>query len=234
MNPFRSLARLFGYSLESARRQVTLEAHLKAVFATQNTDCVLDIGANRGTYGALLRQLGYRGGIVSFEPLEAVFDELAGRASSDPFWLVRQMALGEQNENRIMSRHLRSDISSLLPLNALGTEIFGSTTFSEETICICRGEEVWPEVVPVNAKSVFLKTDTQGFDMNVLRGLGDRLSDIHGIQIEAAFKPIYEGMPSYKEVLSFLDAAGFSLSGVYPVSRDASHALIEADFIFVR
>jgi FkbM family methyltransferase len=204
------------------------------VLTSQGTDCILDVGANRGTYGAMLRRLGYRGPIISFEPLEAVFAELSRRASGDPDWRVLQMALGEEDESRSMSRHPRSDISSLLPLNALGARIFGADSASEETIRIRRGDGIWPEVVPADAHSVFLKTDTQGFDMNVLRGFGERLKDIRCIQIEAAFKPIYEGTPRYDEVLSFLEEAGFSLSGVYPVSRDANHAIIEADFVFVR
>ncbi|MDD5298343.1 MAG: FkbM family methyltransferase [Rhodocyclaceae bacterium] len=234
MNPMRALAHLFGYTLVRQRRQATLDDHLKAVFASQGTDCVLDVGANRGTYGALLRDLGYRGLIVSFEPLEAVFQELSRRASGDALWQTRQMALGESDESRTMARHARSDISSLLPLNELGGRLFGNTAVSEETIIIRRGDELWSEAVPGHARSVFLKTDTQGFDMNVLRGLGKRLADVRGIQIEAAFKPIYEGMPRYGEVLAFLEQAGFSLSGVYPVSRDPSHAIIEADFVFVR
>ena len=41
-------------------------------------------------------------------------------------------------------------------------------------------------------------------------------------------------MPPYAEVLSFLEEAGFVLAGVYPVSRDESQAIIEADFVFVR
>lgn len=234
MNPMRAIAHLFGYNLVRQRRQSTLEDHLKAVFASQGTDCVLDVGANRGTYGVLLRDLGYKGLILSFEPLETVFQELSRRASRDALWQTKRMALGEHDESRTMARHERSDISSLLPLNELGGRLFGNMAVSEETIAIRRGDGLWSEVVPASARSVFLKTDTQGFDMNVLRGLGSRLEQVRGIQIEAAFKPIYEGMPRYNEVLAFLEQAGFALSGVYPVSRDPSHAIIEADFVFVR
>lgn len=233
MNPIRTLAGLLGYSLEKKRRQMTLPDHLGAVFRSLGTNCVLDVGANRGTFGGMLRGLGYSGTIISFEPLAAVFDELQRKAGGDPLWHTKQMALGEQNEQCTMARHERSDISSLLPLNPLGESLFGGKTLSEETITIRRGEDIWPDVVPQGAR-VFLKTDTQGFDMNVLRGLGSRLNDVDGIQIEAAFKPIYSGMPRYTEVLTYLEREGFSLSGVYPVSRTPNHAIIEADFVFIR
>ena len=39
-------------------------------------DCVFDIGANTGQYGARLRQTGYRGLIVSFEPNPSAFAKL--------------------------------------------------------------------------------------------------------------------------------------------------------------
>lgn len=234
MNPIRRLAQAFGYSLEKTKRQVTLPAHLQSVFSHGGIDCVLDVGANRGTYGAMLRGMGYRNHIVSFEPLAGVFAQLQRRAAGDSRWSTLCMALGEQEESRSMVRHERSDISSLLPLNALGGALFGTRAVSEEPIRIRRGDSMWPEVVPAGSKGVFLKTDTQGFDMNVLRGFGERLRDIRGIQIEAAFKPIYQGMPLYTEVLTFLEQAGFSLSGVYPVSRNDAHAIIEADFVFVR
>src|SRR5213079_2241365 len=43
-------------------------------------DLVLDVGANRGQTGTLLRAAGYTGEIISFEPLRGAFDVLAKTA----------------------------------------------------------------------------------------------------------------------------------------------------------
>ena len=51
-------------------------------------DCVLDVGANVGQFGDMLRTIGYMGTIVSFEPVDATFRTLAEHAAP--------MAGGEQ------------------------------------------------------------------------------------------------------------------------------------------
>ena len=42
-------------------------AALRKLLAKLDINCVIDVGANRGQYGLVLRQLGYKGLIVSFE-----------------------------------------------------------------------------------------------------------------------------------------------------------------------
>ena len=50
----------------------------------------------------------------------------------------------------------------------------------------------------------YLKLDTQGFDMEVLRGGSDSLSTVRALQTEASVIGIYKGMPTYMEMIRYL------------------------------
>src|SRR5262249_39212648 len=70
------------------------EPNLLAVLPSRHVDLVLDVGANVGQFGAQLREYGYTGEILSFEPLEEVFATLAANVAADPKWTARKLALG--------------------------------------------------------------------------------------------------------------------------------------------
>lgn len=47
----------------------TLQGHLATLFDRLAFNCVIDVGAHQGGFGHLIRDLGYTGRIVSFEPV---------------------------------------------------------------------------------------------------------------------------------------------------------------------
>jgi hypothetical protein len=59
-------------------------------------------------------------------------------------------------------------------------------------------------------RRVFLKTDTQGYDLKVLAGARRTLDRTIGIQIELSVVAIYEGMPSYVEAIAMLATSASS------------------------
>jgi hypothetical protein len=63
------------------------------------------------------------------------------------------------------------------------------------------------------ARVDFLKIDAQGNDLAVIRSAGHRIRDISKINLEVDVTPkrLYQGSPSKQEVLSFMQAAGFTL-----------------------
>ena len=81
---------------------------------------------------------------------------------------------------------------------------------------------------------LFLKLDTQGYDLEVLRGATATLSRVVALQSEISFVPIYAGMPSWRESIQRIGELGFAVTGIFAVSRDASLRLVEADCVFVR
>lgn len=77
---------LRGFGLHVQRYAQTLPAVRARVLSELSIDLVLDVGANRGQYASELRSMGYRGRIISFEPLPSAFAELSTTLASDPLW----------------------------------------------------------------------------------------------------------------------------------------------------
>jgi hypothetical protein len=74
---------------------VAAEVHLRNLLRHYAINCVVDVGANEGQFATGLRQLGYPGRIVSFEPQSGPMAVLQQRAAGDPQWEVHAFGLGE-------------------------------------------------------------------------------------------------------------------------------------------
>ena len=68
--PFRRTARRLGLDIVRSPNEHTIGGHLAYMLHRMKVDCVLDVGAHVGGYGKNLRLAGYRGPIVSFEPVK--------------------------------------------------------------------------------------------------------------------------------------------------------------------
>src|SRR5437868_7840357 len=58
---------------------------------------VFDVGANAGHYAIELREQGFAGHIVSFEPSSSAFAALSRRASADGRWEAHRLGLGDRD-----------------------------------------------------------------------------------------------------------------------------------------
>lgn len=198
-------------------------------------DCVLDVGAFTGTYGRMLRSLGYKGRIVSFEPASENFGLLEAEASRDAAWEVRHVGVGSSIGT--MDLHLTgsSGSSSLLPPNAyaLGEMPRTFTTRGLERVPVTTVDEVFEDAVR-GASAVFLKVDTQGFDLEVIRGAASSLPRIPVLQVELALQRSYEGQPGYLDVLAELATLGFAPAQLAPTFCDSRGRIVECDCVLVR
>jgi FkbM family methyltransferase len=206
------------------------------LLARHRIELVLDVGANVGQYARGLRAAGYGGRILSFEPQSAAHAALTTAAAADPAWLVApRMALGDAEGEVTINLSGASDMSSALAFTAETERHFASDRFvGSETAPLRRLDGLWPELVRPGER-VFLKSDTQGFDLAVLRGASGALASILGVQVEASLHPIYQGQPDYRAVLDFLLPAGFALMQVIPGYFSRHHGrMLECDLVLFR
>ena len=210
MTPAQRLARRLGYDLTPRRKAKSAHAQLLAVLAHFRITCVLDVGANVGQYGAMLRAWGYPGRIVSFEPQASAHAALARRAAADPAWQVApRVALGDRAGQIELDVSAESDMSSVLPQSALLRQVSpSSAVVRRETVPLRRLDEVAGTYLRPDDR-VFLKIDTQGYEAAVMAGAGDLLERLAGIQLEMSLVPLYEGERALRALLDDLAARGF-------------------------
>jgi len=211
-----------------------IRGHLKELFRRRSVDCVIDVGANRGQYAGVLRDFGYNGRIVSFEPVLEAFLQLELGAADDSKWDVHKAAVGSAAGKLEINVATSSSVSSFLtPTDEYLAAHYGAKVRRRELVEVVSIADVFDSIVG-DAKSIYLKTDTQGFDLEVLRGAEPVLDQIVGLQIEISVQPIYNGMPTYLEALGAISEYGFTPSSFFPVTRDKGLRAIEFDGVFLR
>jgi len=214
----------------------SLTAELKALLTGLGVTHVVDVGAHRGGFGHRLRtEVGYRGPITSFEASPSHYRDLRDVAAADPEWSLMNVALGAE-PGVAEFHHYQGDgqfdsLRSLSPHAA----VYNADLALKETIPVTveRLDAVWPQL-GAEPGGTFLKVDTQGYDLEVLAGAGDLMTEFPAVLLEVAVEPLYEGAPVVAEVFAAVAGYGFELTGAFPIHRyDRGLRVIEFDCTFV-
>lgn len=221
-NVAEAVGRTLGFSIarsgsESARVE---EDFVRALLERLAIDCVFDVGANVGQYGRYLRDLGYAGRILSFEPGPQMVAALRQASAGDPLWDVFPIALGEERGALPLNIMKLDAMSSFLPPEVQQSEVYARLNVVDHVV------EVEVSTLAVLFDDLqtrygfsrpFLKLDTQGYDLRVAQGASDKLARFCAIQSEMAVRRLYAGCPHMTESLATFDGMGFDLIGIHKV-----------------
>jgi FkbM family methyltransferase len=208
---------------------------LRSLLQRLDIDCVIDVGANVGQYGNELRMIGYDGQIVSFEPAPDCFALLSRRAETDPHWHAVNLALGAQAGAAMFNEMKASVFNSFRLPSAKETDLFSTenAVIRQTEVAVERLDIVLPQLrAKYGFRNIFLKMDTQGFDLQVFSGATAILPEIVAMQSELPVKRIYEDIPSWRDAIAVYEEAGFELSALYPVNPSMAE-LVEMDCYLV-
>lgn len=217
--------------------QLPERLHLRRFFDHFAVDCVFDVGANEGQYASMIRELGYKGPIVSFEPIPEVAAALQQRAARDGAWYVERLALDREAGPAQFNIMAASVFSSLKAPNPDQLPIFDAQNAVARTVEVMRSTlavETPRWQAKLGFKRPFLKMDTQGNDLAIVEGAGDALATFVGLQSELAVRQLYTGAAGFAETLTAYTRHGFELSAL--VANTAGHFpdLVEIDCIMYR
>jgi FkbM family methyltransferase len=189
---------------------------------------VFDVGANVGQSVATFRRLLPDCTLHSFEPGPAAFRELAEAVRGLRNVHVVNAGVGSSSGSQTLIENDHSDMSSFLrPSIAAWGAVVAETQIAITTLedyCTAHAVE----------QIDLLKIDTQGYELEVLRGAGRMLGvgAISLIYMEITFSEMYEGLPSLDTLYRFLVDSGFRLVAFYDFRMQGNRTASWCDALF--
>lgn len=188
---------------------------------------IIDVGANKGQFATFAATRWPEGRIISFEPLDgpgATFGRVLGKRAT-----LLKCALGE--EPATLNIHIASkrDSSSLLPLGKLQKKLFSMDEVGTQPVSVMRLDDALRDR-DIKGPAL-LKIDVQGFEYEVLLGVGELRKKIDWMYIEVSFTELYTGQKLFPEIETLARELGFECRRFFNQIDDHGKP-IQADALF--
>lgn len=198
---------------------------------------ILDVGANSGQFGKILREHGYKNKIISFEPTEVAHKNLVKSSFKDDNWIVHQrVAVGDENKKvRINVAGNNGESSSILQMGQTHKESAPHALYiSEESVDQITIDSIFEKYITKN-DNIMLKIDVQGYEDRVLDGIKDNIDKVDLIKLEMSLVNLYQGDKLFNYYISRLEPLGFKIWDLEPGHRNKSNGrLFQFDALFVK
>jgi len=232
----KNIFRYFGFDIQRHVPGLSNADIITSTLKNFKIDLVLDVGANIGQFSSDLRESGYKGNIISFEPLSEAYSFLQKKAASDTRWIVHpRCAVGAhicEIEINIAGNSVSSSILSMLDNHISASP--DSEYIGKESVPLVTIDSVLPDIIK-NNNNLFLKIDTQGFENEVLNGAKNVMPQIRGILLELSLVQLYEGQHLWQEMMSRLNDEGFVLWSILSNFTDIDTGrTLQVDGIFFK
>lgn len=193
---------------------------------------VIDVGANVGQFGIDIRRHGFKGLIVSYEPVQETFKTLTRTIQKHQPWKTFQLGMGAAESELSINVSGNSGLSSsILEMKSLHQENFpDSLTVASERISVSTIDRQL-EILGLPPKDVMLKLDVQGFEAEVLKGASQSLPEIPLCFMEVSIIPLYEGEISLLPILNELSRFGHEVIDVFRGIKATDGQLLQLDIL---
>lgn len=229
-------------------KEIQERIHLNNIFKELKKDKILyvDVGARWGItepwthFGDIVN-------IIGFEPDETECKKLNAQIrEKDLFIKYLPIALLDEKKDATLNITRSPGCSSLLTPNAKILNQFPDF----ERFDIVKKTQLYTNSLnsvleEYRIKDIdFIKVDTQGTELNILKGAGQVLSrDVFGIAVEVEFAQLYENQPLFADVDEYLRECGFALfdlnrhrwkRGNIPTNMPSRGQMIFGDALYFR
>lgn len=228
---FKKIVNDFGYRISKINKnQLQNENPLVAIkkaIRDQNEIVLFDVGANLGQTIKKMRFEFPFSKIYAFEPSRTCYNALKRDLDFKNVYVFNN-AVGSENTTIKFNEYSWSALSSILK------RAFGSAqiidTYDVNLISIdsfCKINNI--------AKIDFLKTDTEGYELEVLKGASEMMdkNQIQFVYTEVFFKENFIGQASFGDIYNFLLSKNFELVKIYDFEIASDGLANRSDALFI-
>ncbi|NGM21814.1 FkbM family methyltransferase [Roseomonas stagni] len=190
---------------------------------------IFDVGANIGQSCTAFAVAAPEAEVIhAFEPVASTFAVLAGNVAANPRIKPCHAALGATSGEAMMTARALSTNNRVIPARPGARNTESVTILTGDQFCAHHGIEAIS----------YLKIDTEGHDLDVLKGFAGTLPRIDFVQVEASMNPYNTLHAPFRALEDLLRDAGFLLFQFYdqtfqnqlPVLRRANPVFIHSRF----
>ena len=198
---------------------------------------IIDVGAFTGSYAQSVRRFGYKGKILSFEPILNSHKILKDNSKNDTNWAVyKNIALGEKKSTKHIFVSGKSDSSSFLKIKKEHLKLEPeSKIIKKEKVEVDKLDDIIKNYKKIDLKKTILKIDTQGYEFEVLKGSTNILKKVKLLQIELSLTELYEGQKSHEKIIHHLKKMKFKTWCLIPGFKNKKNGkLLQYDIIMYK
>lgn len=233
----KKASRKLGFDIVRFKAEQSALFRMRRLLIHNDIDLILDVGANMGQFAKLVRQLGYSGRIVSFEPLSSAYTQLLTAKRHDPLWeIAPRVAIGDRDGEIKLNIARNSCSSSVLDtVDNFVKSVPDAVYVGSEMVKLSRLDNTAAPYIYDTTRKIFLKIDVQGFEMQVLEGAKNILPKVMCVELEMSLVPLYREQVLFRQMLDKMDRLGYDLYDIAPVLADEKTGrLLQIDGTFFR
>lgn len=184
---------------------------IKKLICDSQRTIIFDVGANRGRYVTRFKDIIPQCEIHAFEPGPETYKSLVRNINTCSDVYPNNLAVGSSCEKKHFLEYSDNSMSSFLkPGSFCWGEITRETPVEVTTLDRYCHENDIPYIT-------LLKTDTQGYDFEVLKGAKALMESnrMQMVLMEVIFSDMYQNLPSFDEIFRFLLDRNFKLVSFY-------------------
>ena len=236
--------------LETFSREKTIK-----FLINKESPIIFDIGANNGSSLDEFKEWWPQSHVHCFEPQDECLPELresADRLSADGTVYINHIAAGNKSNEtaKFYTHDINSGVSGfnkinmnsrdsldLSKLDKEGSEKkleYGNTLNHVREVATLRLDDYIADHDPKIHEINLLKIDTQGFEPEVLEGLGEKLKIVDVVLTELMFYDFYERSLSFSDIEQYLLKANFQLYDISHIAKNPMNGRTDwVDVIYV-